>query len=816
MTTQYFKVRNGLTVGEDAVTVDGTTGATTIAGEYTLPVVDGSADQIIKTDGAGNLSWYTPTDTNTTYTIDASSTTGGANLNLVGSDSTTDTVKLSNGGHITATYTSATEVTLGSDATDANTVSTIVARDASGNFSASGATLGNITVGVADDQTITTTSGNLILDSAGGTLQLSDAAISSPVAQTWTVVDNTASALSIGSTGKADILKIVTTDGSEQLTTSAQFTGDSASLSRFIRTASGAASNAVLELSRNRTDSVRVADQGAWLGFGYVGTDNTQATAGQNAIRSMYDSTGNHKLQFLQIPGSYASPTAIGQMQRGNTFFNNTFGGNMLLLTDTAATVRGTTTTIANSANTSTYATFTSTGIALNNITNITGAGLSTITRTTVGTPGTPEARPSFNIQLTRSDQAAPNDFDGTGFRYRVAGSNSTAYTIADMATSYRTGGDNQWQLQLANGDQTGATFSGLTTIQSKITSTTIAAGTASGTPGASSVSTVATFNPTQTLLAAGGTTYASLSSTGNTLTSSGRTNIARTTPGTGLLVFQQTAASDPANNDEIDLRLGVAGTVTSSNFARFDGTYKSSGDNEIGMSVSTDSFSADTDRIYVGSRASTKIRTTPSGGGTAGDTATFTQLATTLKSDALTLQDAAGTSLKGGNINYRRTYGCFHKVANITAAAANTVYNFDWYTDTTAHVGNQGVTVTSGNPTRVNFDVAGSYEAIVEMQAKNTDNADRIAWVWLAKNGTDIAETRIKVQLRAVGSGTAYQFITKAWCLDNIAANDYVEVRFAVDNTSGISLEYEAAQASPFVMPAQPSATFTVVPVGA
>jgi hypothetical protein len=111
-------------------------------------------------------------DTNTTYDFNATSATGGANLNLVGSDATTDSVKLSDGGHITATYTSATEVTLGSDATDANTASTIVARDASGDFSASGATLGNITIAVVDDNTISTTSGNLTLDSTGGNIIL--------------------------------------------------------------------------------------------------------------------------------------------------------------------------------------------------------------------------------------------------------------------------------------------------------------------------------------------------------------------------------------------------------------------------------------------------------------------------------------------------------------------------------------------------------------------------------------------------------------------------------------------------------------------
>jgi hypothetical protein len=188
----------------------------------------------------------------------------------------------------------------------------------------------------------------------------------------------------------------------------------------------------------------------------------------------------------------------------------------------------------------------------------------------------------------------------------------------------------------------------------------------------------------------------------------------------------------------------------------------------------------------------------------------------TTFKSDAYAFQTAAGANIPGGDITYRRTYGCFHKIANVTAAAANTVYEFDWYTDTTAHVGNQGVTVTSGNPTRLNIDTQGSYEVVVELQTKNTANAERTAWIWLAKNGTDLTETRIKVSLRAATSADVYQLITKMWCVDNLADNDYLELRFAVDNTSGISLEYEAAQASPFVMPAQPSATITVTPIGA
>jgi hypothetical protein len=59
-------------------------------------------------------------------------------------------------------------------------------------------------------------------------------------------------------------------------------------------------------------------------------------------------------------------------------------------------------------------------------------------------------------------------------------------------------------------------------------------------------------------------------------------------------------------------------------------------------------------------------------------------------------------------------------------------------------------------------------------------------------------------------------QVIAKLWLLENIVANDYFEVRFAVDDISGISLEYGPAQVSPFPYPAQPSATITILPVGA
>lgn len=181
------------------------------------------------------------------------------------------------------------------------------------------------------------------------------------------------------------------------------------------------------------------------------------------------------------------------------------------------------------------------------------------------------------------------------------------------------------------------------------------------------------------------------------------------------------------------------------------------------------------------------------------------------LRGDNIQLEDAAGTSIKGGDISYRRTFGCWHKVADVTAAAADTVYNFDWTNNVTPHVSTQGITIS--NTSRINFDTAGDYNVIIEMVGKNVDNADRTAYVWLAKNGTDIAETAIKLVL----TKDTTTMLAKDWLVDGIADNDYLEVRFAVDTTvSGISLEYTASQSSPYVRPAVPSATITITPVGA
>ena len=146
----------------------GTTGAGVAVG--------GTTGQILaKIDGTNyNTQWVTPTDTNTTYTQNASTTTGGANLNLVGSDSTTDAVKFASGTGITVSRTDADTISIASTVTDTNTTYAISAEtNAAGadiRLTGSDASTDNVTIAAGTNITVTRTDANTvtIASSAGG------------------------------------------------------------------------------------------------------------------------------------------------------------------------------------------------------------------------------------------------------------------------------------------------------------------------------------------------------------------------------------------------------------------------------------------------------------------------------------------------------------------------------------------------------------------------------------------------------------------------------------------------------------------------
>jgi len=213
---QNFRVRNGLTI--DGSTSGSSSFANPATGSdvsFTLPgVYPASNGYVLASTTAGVLSWVANPDTNTTYNIDASTTTGGANFNLVGSDLTTDTIKFAEGSGMsvvrtdantitfantspgtTYTYTASTttggaNLTLtGSDATTntikltdgtgvTNTyvspteVSVAIGQDVATTATPTfaGANLGNVTVGYPTDADISTTTGNLVISPATGSV----------------------------------------------------------------------------------------------------------------------------------------------------------------------------------------------------------------------------------------------------------------------------------------------------------------------------------------------------------------------------------------------------------------------------------------------------------------------------------------------------------------------------------------------------------------------------------------------------------------------------------------------------------------------
>lgn len=177
----------GIGASATSISIGAGGGTTTINNQlatanYAFPVGDGTANQVLVTDGSGALSFSTGSLLGRTYAIDASATSGGANFNLVGSDATTDTVKFASGTGITVSQTNANEIAITNAGVTSitGTANQVIASASTGavtlslpqniNTGASptfaGATLGNVTVGVATDNTISTTTGDLILDSA--------------------------------------------------------------------------------------------------------------------------------------------------------------------------------------------------------------------------------------------------------------------------------------------------------------------------------------------------------------------------------------------------------------------------------------------------------------------------------------------------------------------------------------------------------------------------------------------------------------------------------------------------------------------------
>lgn len=109
-----------------------------------------------------------------------------------------------------------------------------------------------------------------------------------------------------------------------------------------------------------------------------------------------------------------------------------------------------------------------------------------------------------------------------------------------------------------------------------------------------------------------------------------------------------------------------------------------------------------------------------------------------------------------------------------------------------------------------IHVQQAGIYNYQFSVQLKNTDTQIHSAWIWLRKNGVDIAGTGSKFDVTSSHGGTPGFVIAAANFYIDLNANDYVEMWGAVNNVA-ITFDATAAQTSPFAMPSIPSVVATL-----
>jgi hypothetical protein len=122
-----------------------------------------------------------------------------------------------------------------------------------------------------------------------------------------------------------------------------------------------------------------------------------------------------------------------------------------------------------------------------------------------------------------------------------------------------------------------------------------------------------------------------------------------------------------------------------------------------------------------------------------------------------------------------------------------------------------QGVTLANdgvGNPTRVTFTAAGTYEINARYQFDNADSSDHDASVWFRLNGTDILYSRSIVTVSKAADGG--KICLSIAGIATVTAAQYIEAVVAVEDAD-VKLDATAAISSPYTAPATPSAIIVV-----
>jgi hypothetical protein len=148
--------------------------------------------------------------------------------------------------------------------------------------------------------------------------------------------------------------------------------------------------------------------------------------------------------------------------------------------------------------------------------------------------------------------------------------------------------------------------------------------------------------------------------------------------------------------------------------------------------------------------------------------------------------------------IEQQKYYGEFTKTTDQTPASTNTAYALTFDNTEIA----EGVSI--GLPaSRIVMVQSGLYQFDVTVQISSSNSNAKTVWLWFRKNGTDIANTARLVTIN-INNGYVPMALAEFFSL---AANDYIEIMFATNDTA-ITVDNVAATA---FAPAAPAVVLAV-----
>lgn len=148
--------------------------------------------------------------------------------------------------------------------------------------------------------------------------------------------------------------------------------------------------------------------------------------------------------------------------------------------------------------------------------------------------------------------------------------------------------------------------------------------------------------------------------------------------------------------------------------------------------------------------------------------------------------------------IEQQKHYGEFTKTSDQSPAVVDTAYALTFDNTEIA----EGISI--GSPTsRIVVSQSGLYQFDATIQISSSNSNAKTVWLWLRKNGADIANSARLVTININNGYTAMSMVE----FFSLAAGDYIEIMFAADDTA-ITVDNVAATA---FAPAAPAIVLAV-----